>query len=82
MAIGVFGDVPDAAEAAHTPDMALEAATALSKPLYWMFEMGHAALDPLRVMADAGRLFYRNPVNPLSHTRFGKSMSAALEMFE
>ena len=82
MAIGVFGDVPDAAEAARTPDVAVETASAFSKPLYWMFEMGVAALDPLRVMADAGRLYYRNPVNPLSHTGFGKSMSAAFEMFE
>ncbi|MCK0207035.1 polyhydroxyalkanoate depolymerase [Starkeya koreensis] len=47
-----------------------------------MFEMGHAALDPLRVMADAGKLFYRNPANPLAHTGFGKTMSASFEMFE
>ncbi|MBB3770734.1 poly(3-hydroxybutyrate) depolymerase [Angulomicrobium tetraedrale] len=82
MAIGVFGDVPDAEEAVRAPDVALETVTSFSKPLYWMFEMGHAALDPLRMMADAGRLYYRNPVNPLAHTGFGKSMSAALEMFE
>lgn len=82
MAIGVFGDVPDAAEAATAPEATIETASALSRPLYWMFEMGHAALDPLRVMADAGRLYYRNPANPLAHTGFGKSMSAACEMFE
>ncbi|CAA0107760.1 Uncharacterised protein [Starkeya nomas] len=82
MAIGVFGDVPDAAEAAQTPAATIETTSALSKPLYWMFEMGHAALDPLRVMADAGRLYYRNPANPLAHTGFGKSMSAACELFE
>ncbi|QFR34143.1 polyhydroxyalkanoate depolymerase [Ancylobacter sp. TS-1] len=82
MAIGVFGDVPDAAEAVAAPAAAIDTASSLSKPLYWMFEMGHAALDPLRVMADAGRLFYRNPANPLSHTGFGKTMSASFEMFE
>ena len=82
MAIGVFGDVPDLEQAALTPEVSLEAGSAMSKSLYWMFEMGHAALDPLRIMADAGRLYYRNPANPLSHTEIGKSMSAAFEMFE
>ncbi|WP_371348506.1 polyhydroxyalkanoate depolymerase [Ancylobacter sp. IITR112] len=82
MAIGVFGDMPDATEAVASPEATLEVASALTRPMYWMFELGHAALDPLRVMADAGRLFYRNPANPLSHTGFGKTMSASLEMFE
>jgi len=82
MAIGVFGEVPDADEMARVPQPTFQAVSAFSKPLYWMFEMGHAALDPLRFMADAGRLYYRNPVNPLSHTNFGKSMSAAFELFE
>ncbi|HEY9214346.1 MAG TPA: polyhydroxyalkanoate depolymerase [Ancylobacter sp.] len=82
MAIGVFGDVPDLEQAAYTPEVGLEVGSAMSKSLYWMFEMGHAALDPLRIMADAGRLYYRNPANPLSHTGLGKSMSAAFEMFE
>ncbi len=82
MAIGVFGDVPDANEAVASPEVTLEAASVLTRPMYWMFELGHAALDPLRIMADAGRLFYRNPANPLSHTGFGKTMSASLEMFE
>jgi poly(3-hydroxybutyrate) depolymerase len=50
--------------------------------MYWLYEMGHAALNPARAVADATRLFYRNPVNPLSHTTFGKSMAAAAELFE
>ena len=82
MAIGVFGDVPDLEQAAVAPEVSLEAGSAMSKSLYWMFEMGQAALDPLRIMADAGRLYYRNPANPLSHTEIGRSMSAAFEMFE
>jgi poly(3-hydroxybutyrate) depolymerase len=50
--------------------------------MYWLYEMGHAALNPARAVADATRLFYRNPVNPLSHTTFGKSVAAACELFE
>ncbi|WP_309486177.1 polyhydroxyalkanoate depolymerase [Ancylobacter mangrovi] len=82
MAIGVFGELPDAEQAAESPEATVETASAFSKPLYWMFEMGHAALDPLRVIADANRLYYRNPANPLAHTSLGKSISAACEMFE
>ena len=44
----------------------------LSTPLYWLYEMSHAALNPARAWADATRLFFKNPVNPLSHTTFGK----------
>jgi poly(3-hydroxybutyrate) depolymerase len=51
-------------------------------PMYWLYEMGHAALDPSRAFADATRLFFRNPANPLSHTTYGKSVAAAMEVFE
>ncbi|NMN57922.1 poly(3-hydroxybutyrate) depolymerase [Xanthobacter sp. SG618] len=54
----------------------------LSTPLYWMYEMGYAALNPSRAMADASRLFLKNPINPVSHTTIGKSMAAACELFE
>jgi poly(3-hydroxybutyrate) depolymerase len=54
----------------------------LSSPLYWLYEMGHAALDPARALADATRLFYRNPVNPFTHTTYGKSIAASMELFE
>lgn len=53
-----------------------------STPLYWMYEMGHAALDPSRAFADATRLFFKNPINPLAHTTYGKSVAAAMELFE
>ncbi len=78
MAIGVFGDALDRDDAPQP----IEAASTLSKSLYWMFEFGHAALNPYRAMADAGRLYYRNPANPISHTEIGKSIAAACEMFE
>ena len=33
-------------------------------------------------VADATRLFYKNPANPLAHTTFGKSIAAGCEVFE
>ncbi len=54
----------------------------LSTPMYWLYEMGHAALNPSRAMADATKLFFKNPANPLSHTTYGKSVAAAAELFE
>ena len=51
-------------------------------PMYWFYEMSHAALNPARIFAEATRLFYKNPVNPLAHTDFGKSIAAAAEVFE
>src|SRR5215471_387845 len=47
----------------------------LATPMYWFYEMAHAALNPSRAFADATRLFFRNPVNPLAHTAYGKSMA-------
>ena len=32
--------------------------------------------------ADASRIFYKNPANPLSYTEFGKTVAAACELFE
>jgi poly(3-hydroxybutyrate) depolymerase len=53
-----------------------------ASPLYWLYEMGHAALNPSRALADATKLFFKNPANPLAHTLYGKSMAAAAEVFE
>ncbi len=53
-----------------------------STPMYWLYEMSHAALDPSRALADATRLFFKNPANPLAHTTYGKSVAAAMEVFE
>src|SRR3954468_3806354 len=73
MAIGEFGGAPGAA---------VEGGFVLSSPMYWMYEMSHAALNPSRALADATRLFFKNPINPLAHTTFGKSLAAAAELFE
>nr|AAP58508.1 putative intracellular PHB depolymerase [uncultured Acidobacteriota bacterium] len=58
------------------------AASTFSTPMYWLYEMGQAALDPSRAVADATKLFFKNPANPLSHTTYGKSVAAAMELFE
>ena len=73
MAIGEFGGAP-----ASPGDGGL----VLSGPMYWFWEMSRAALNPARAVADATRLFYKNPLNPLATTTFGKSMAAAAELFE
>src|SRR5437660_11419547 len=73
MAIGEFGGAPVAA--GNTGPM-------YAAPAYWLYEMSQAALNPSRAFADAARLFYRNPANPLSYTAFGKTMAASLELFE
>jgi len=49
---------------------------------YQFYEWNHAALQPWRAVAEATRFFYKNPLNPLSQTPFGRSMAAAAEMFE
>ena len=53
----------------------------LASPMYWFYELGHAALNPSRAFADATRLFFKNPANPLAHTAYGKSVAAAAELF-
>jgi poly(3-hydroxybutyrate) depolymerase len=73
MAIGVFGGAP-AAEGQH--------GTMYAAPAYWLYELSQASLNPARAFADAGRLFYKNPANPLSHTLLGKNAAAAFELFE
>ncbi len=49
---------------------------------YQLYELNHAALQPFRAYADAMRLFYQNPLNPLSTTPLGRSVAAAAEVFE
>jgi poly(3-hydroxybutyrate) depolymerase len=73
MPIGEFGGAPGAPEGGGV---------LVSTPLYWFYEMSHAALNPSRAWADLTRLFFKNPANPLSYTTFGKSVAAACELFE
>jgi poly(3-hydroxybutyrate) depolymerase len=73
MPIGEFGGAPAAPEGGGV---------LVSTPLYWFYEMSHAALNPSRAWADLTRLYFKNPANPLSYTTFGKSIAAACELFE
>src|SRR5205823_6399741 len=73
MAIGEFGGAP--AVAADPGPM-------YAAPAYWLYEMSQAALNPSRAFAEAARLFYKNPINPIAHTPFGKAMAAGMELFE
>lgn len=50
--------------------------------LYHVYEWNHAALAPYRALADATRLFYQNPLNPLAHTHAGRTIAALAEVFE
>ena len=49
---------------------------------YQLYELNHAALAPWRAVADATRLTFQNPLNPLFDTPFGRSVAAAAELFE
>ncbi|MBA8899733.1 MULTISPECIES: polyhydroxyalkanoate depolymerase [unclassified Phyllobacterium] len=49
---------------------------------YQLYELNHAALQPYRALADATKLFYDNPLNPLSQTIIGRSITAGCELFE
>jgi poly(3-hydroxybutyrate) depolymerase len=73
MAIGEFGGAAT---------LSGESSALSATPMYWFYELGHAALNPARAVADATRLFFRNPANPLSHTAYGKSVAATMELFE
>ncbi len=71
--IGAFGGAPAVAD---------WGGSAASMPLYWMFEAAQASLGPSRALAEAGRLYFKNPVNPASHTEWGKKIGALCEVFE
>ncbi len=49
---------------------------------YQFYEMNHAAVSPLRAAADATRLYFRHPLNPLTGTALARGMAAAAELFE
>ncbi len=49
---------------------------------YQFYEINHAAVQPLRAVADATRLLYSNPLNPWSQTPLGRSVAGMAELFE
>jgi poly(3-hydroxybutyrate) depolymerase len=51
-------------------------------PLYQLREMQHAGMTPLHMMAEAGKVFYRNPLLPFNYTHAGRQAAAASELLE
>ncbi len=56
--------------------------TGMNRSLYFFYESTFMAMAPARAMAEATKLFYANPANPLTHTQLGRTMAASAEMFE
>src|SRR5450432_1830244 len=73
MPIGEFGGAPP---------LVAEGSPALTTPMYWMYEMAQASLNPARAITDATKILFQNPLNPWSHTELGKSIAAGCEVFE
>ena len=48
---------------------------------YQLYELNHAMMAPWRTAADAMRLAFSNPMNPVSHTYFGRAAAAGLEPY-
>jgi poly(3-hydroxybutyrate) depolymerase len=85
MAIGEFGGAaaaPAGLAPVLGPGLGSGLAPMYAAPAYWFYEMGQASLNPARAFADAGKLFFKNPANPWSHTELGKTVAAACELFE
>ncbi len=49
---------------------------------YYAYEMAHAFVGPMRFGAEALKFSVNSPFNPLSMTPFGRTLSAACEVFE
>ena len=73
MPIGEFGGAPP---------LAAEGSPALTTPMYWMYELAQASLNPARAVIDATKILFQNPLNPWTHTNLGKSIAAGCELFE
>src|SRR3954454_8868820 len=73
MPIGEFG---------RPPALPGEGSAALTTPMYWIYEMGQASLNPARAVTDATKILFQNPLNPWSHTELGKAVAAGCELFE
>jgi poly(3-hydroxybutyrate) depolymerase len=50
--------------------------------LYHWYEFSHAAVRPARAAAGNYGAFFKNPLNPLTHTSLGRHAAAACEVFE
>ena len=51
-------------------------------PGYLLYDISHATLGPWRAIAEATKLCFDSPFNPLARTMPGRSVTAACELFE
>ena len=49
---------------------------------YFWYETAHMMLSPARMASDAAGQFFKNPMNPLTHTAYGRTIAASCELFE
>lgn len=49
---------------------------------YYFYEAAHWMLTPARAATDATKLLFENPINPLTHTAYGRTVAATCELFE
>src|SRR3954468_16121399 len=49
---------------------------------YLLYDISHAALRPWRAITEATKLCFGHPFNPVARTTFGRSLTAACELFE
>lgn len=50
--------------------------------LYHLYDLHHAALTPLRLMAEATQQTFQNPFVPASYTQAGRALAAGAELLE
>ena len=56
--------------------------SAKATPLYYMYEMAHAAVTPARFAAKTTQAYFNHPLNPTRHTPIARAMQGAAELFE
>jgi len=49
---------------------------------YCWYEAAHWLMSPARAASDVTKQFFDHPINPLTHTPYARTMSAACELFE
>ena len=49
---------------------------------YYWYEAAHLMLTPARAASDATKFLFESPINPLTHTAYGRTVAAACELFE
>jgi poly(3-hydroxybutyrate) depolymerase len=49
---------------------------------YYWYEAAHWMLTPARAASEGTKLLFENPINPFTHTAYGRTVAAACELFE